>query len=422
MRPDDERPTTAARSSAPVSPPSTPSSPPRCATRAPSSTPISPGSGRASCGWRSACARSARGTSPRSRSAKRSSGRGRGGSTHRDRPIVTGETAPTRWSDRAALARRARRSRCARRARQHAAHDLPEHFDVAESGACVPGPPATCSPASVDRPPSTWCGADRLVRRTGWTSRRTPRWPSGSCGRSAAEESDGMEDARFIRFVDDDGTVEYRATYTAYDGRQIARRLIRPGPASVPHLPLAGPAARNKGMALFPRLVNGRHLALCRTDGENIAWPRPPTVLAGRRPPLLDAGQPVGADPGRQLRLTHRDRRAAGSCSPTGSARCATYAIGAILLDLDDPETGHRRRCATRCWSRTSDERDGYVPNVVYSCGGLRARRPAAGCPTAPATSGSDSPSSTSRCSWNGCSPTQCERTTPRSPPPSAPR
>ncbi|HJY69532.1 MAG TPA: glycosylase, partial [Streptosporangiaceae bacterium] len=87
---------------------------------------------------------------------------------------------------------------------------------------------------------------------------------------SAEEESNGMEDARFTRFADDDGTAEYRATYTAYDGRRIAPRLLISSDLRVfrAHR-LAGPAARNKGMALFPRKVHGQHLALCRSDGEN---------------------------------------------------------------------------------------------------------------------------------------------------------
>ena len=79
-----------------------------------------------------------------------------------------------------------------------------------------------------------------------------------------------MEDARFTRFSADDGTVEYRATYTAYDGHRIAPRLLTQPDLRVFHAHrLAGPAARNKGMALFPRLVGGRHLALCRSDGES---------------------------------------------------------------------------------------------------------------------------------------------------------
>jgi predicted GH43/DUF377 family glycosyl hydrolase len=86
---------------------------------------------------------------------------------------------------------------------------------------------------------------------------------------TTVEESNGMEDARFVRFHDD-GQIDYRATYTAYDGQQIAPRLlISPDLRTFRAHRLAGPAARNKGMALFPRRIDGRHWALCRTDGEN---------------------------------------------------------------------------------------------------------------------------------------------------------
>ena len=97
-----------------------------------------------------------------------------------------------------------------------------------------------------------------------------------------------MEDARFTRFTGDDGTAEYRATYTAYDGRRIAPRLLISSDLRVfrAHR-LAGPAARNKGMALFPRKVHGQYLALCRSDGESTSlassadgyvWGRPVAV------------------------------------------------------------------------------------------------------------------------------------------------
>jgi len=88
-------------------------------------------------------------------------------------------------------------------------------------------------------------------------------WPA------LAVESNGMEDARFVRFTAPNGAVDYRATYTAHDGRQIAPRLLTsPDLRVFTTSPLTGPAARNKGMALFPRLLRGRHVALCRSDGE----------------------------------------------------------------------------------------------------------------------------------------------------------
>ncbi len=186
---------------------------------------------------------------------------------------------------------------------------------------------------------------------------------------SADEESNGMEDARFTRFVDDDGTAEYRATYTAYDGRRIAPRLlISPDLRVFRAHRLAGPAARNKGMALFPRKVHGQHLALCRSDGESTSlassadgyvWDRPVVLQEPSAPwemlQVGNCGPPIETDQG-WLVLTH------------GVGPMRVYVIGTLLLDLDDPTrvVGYSR---TPLLSPGLDERDGYVPNVVYSCG-----------------------------------------------------
>ena len=188
---------------------------------------------------------------------------------------------------------------------------------------------------------------------------------------SAAEESNGMEDARFTRFVDAAGTVEYRATYTAYDGHQIAPRLLISSDLSVfrAHR-LAGPAARNKGMALFPRRIKGKYLALCRSDGESTSlsssvdgyvWAKPQPVHAPHASweslQVGNCGPPIETDQG-WLVLTH------------GVGAMRTYAIGAILLDLDDP-TVVVGRLTDPLLEPDPSEQDGYVPNVVYSCGGL---------------------------------------------------
>ena len=188
-------------------------------------------------------------------------------------------------------------------------------------------------------------------------------WPS------ADEESNGMEDARFTRFTGDDGTVEYRATYTAYDGHRIAPRLlISPDLRAFRAHRLAGPAARNKGMALFPRTVNGQHLALCRSDGESTslassadgyAWDRSVVLQEPSAPwemlQVGNCGPPIETDRG-WLVLTH------------GVGPMRVYVIGTLLLDLDDPTrvVGYSR---TPLLSPGPDEQDGYVPNVVYSCG-----------------------------------------------------
>jgi predicted GH43/DUF377 family glycosyl hydrolase len=188
---------------------------------------------------------------------------------------------------------------------------------------------------------------------------------------AAAEESNGMEDARFVRFVADDGAVEYRATYTAYDGRSIAPRLlISTDLRSFRAHRLAGPAARNKGMALFPRLVGGRHLALCRSDGESnsvatsidgFVWDDPQTIqLPEASWELLQVGNcgPPIETPDGWLVLTH------------GVGPMRTYSIGAMLLDLEEP-TKVVGRLERPLLHGTPDECAGYVPNVVYSCGGV---------------------------------------------------
>ena len=186
---------------------------------------------------------------------------------------------------------------------------------------------------------------------------------------SADEESNGMEDARFTRFAGDDGTPEYRATYTAYDGQRIAPRLLISSDLRVfsAHR-LAGRAARNKGMALFPRKVHGRHLALCRSDGESTSlassadgyvWGQQVLLQKPSAPWQMlqvgNCGPPIETDQG-WLVLTH------------GVGPMRVYVIGALLLDLDDPTrvVGYSR---TPLLSPGRDEQDGYVPNVVYSCG-----------------------------------------------------
>lgn len=188
---------------------------------------------------------------------------------------------------------------------------------------------------------------------------------------SAEEERNGMEDARFTRFVDTSGAIEYRATYTAYDGLHIAPRLLVSADLQVFHAHrLAGAAARNKGMALFPRPVNKQHLALCRSDGESISLASSTDGYVWSRPVLLhgpsaawemlqvgNCGPPIETDRG-WLVLTH------------GVGPMRVYSIGAILLDLDDP-TQVIGRLSSPLLLPTPAEQNGYVPNVVYSCGAL---------------------------------------------------
>ncbi|MEH1166283.1 glycoside hydrolase family 130 protein [Micromonospora sp. CPCC 205539] len=183
-------------------------------------------------------------------------------------------------------------------------------------------------------------------------------------------ESNGMEDARFVRFVGEAGPV-YRATYTAYDGRRIApRALVSSDLRHFEMTPMRGPGARNKGVALFPRTVGGRHLALCRADGETIGltcldddnrWQTPSPLHAPRDGWELiqvgNCGSPIETEAG-WLVLTH------------GVGPMRQYAIGALLLDLHRPERVVARLRGALLTPDPGD-RDGYVPNVVYSCGGL---------------------------------------------------
>ncbi|CAN5309319.1 glycoside hydrolase family 130 protein [soil metagenome] len=188
---------------------------------------------------------------------------------------------------------------------------------------------------------------------------------------AAPSEANGMEDARFVQFTHDDGTTDYRATYTAYDGHAISPRMIITGDfESFAMYTLSGDAAANKGMAFFPRPIDGTRWALTRTDGENISlacsddgisWnDLAVLVRPGRLWEVIQTGNcgaPLETDRG-WLVLTH------------GVGPMRQYAIGALLLDLDDP-TKVLARLETPLLGAGDEQREGYVPNVVYSCGGV---------------------------------------------------
>jgi predicted GH43/DUF377 family glycosyl hydrolase len=184
-------------------------------------------------------------------------------------------------------------------------------------------------------------------------------------------ETNGIEDARFVRFTDDDGSVLYYATYTAYNGRVILPQLIET--EDFLHfrvLTLNGNAVQNKGMALFPRRIHGHYAMLSRQDDENLFimfsdlphhWNDPRVII---RPAemwdsvkLGNCGSPIETAAG-WLVITH------------GVGPMRTYSIGAVLLDLDDP-TRILGRLREPLLCAEGDEREGYVPNVVYSCGSL---------------------------------------------------
>ncbi|HPX36720.1 MAG TPA: glycoside hydrolase family 130 protein [Mycobacterium sp.] len=184
-------------------------------------------------------------------------------------------------------------------------------------------------------------------------------------------EMAGMEDARFVRFTDDDGSVTFYATYTAYSGTHISQQLLETRDfQSFVSTPMVGQAAANKGLALFPRRINGRFAALSRSDRESntIAFSDRPFVWTSAVPcqqplqawevlQLGNCGAPMETDAG-WLVLTH------------GVGPMRTYRIGAILLDLEDP-TKVIGRLREPLLSPAADEQNGYVPNVVYSCGAM---------------------------------------------------
>jgi predicted GH43/DUF377 family glycosyl hydrolase len=188
---------------------------------------------------------------------------------------------------------------------------------------------------------------------------------------STPSQSNGIEDARFVRFRDDDGRVTYYATYTAYDGRMILPQLLETRDfLHFKFLTLNGPAVQNKGMALFPRKVNGRYAMLARQDDENILvmfsdnihfWDDAERLLAPAQPwefiKIGNCGSPMETEKG-WLVLSH------------GVGAMRKYCIGAFLLDLKDP-TRVIGRLREPLLSPNESEREGYVPNVVYTCGAL---------------------------------------------------
>ena len=190
-------------------------------------------------------------------------------------------------------------------------------------------------------------------------------WPTSS------DERRGIEDARFVRFVDDDGDVTFRATYTGFDGMNVVSRLLETEDfRAFSSLRMTGGAVRNKGVALFPRKIGGRFVALSRWDRESNSiafsddgyhWHEAETIHVAEYPWELihvgNCGSPMETEEG-WLVITH------------GAGPMRQYALGAMLLDLADP-TQVIATYPGPLLEPTEEERNGYVPNVVYSCGGL---------------------------------------------------
>ncbi len=184
-------------------------------------------------------------------------------------------------------------------------------------------------------------------------------------------ESNGIEDARFVRFIDDNQEITYYATYTAYNGYKLLTQLIETKDfLSFKSITLNGKAIQDKGMALFPRKINGRYAMLSRQDGENNYimysdnihfWQNAEIIQEPTFPwefvQIGNNGSPLETDRG-WLVLTH------------GVGPMRQYCIGAILLDFDNP-TKVVARLKNPFLTPHETEREGYVPNVVYTCGAI---------------------------------------------------
>jgi predicted GH43/DUF377 family glycosyl hydrolase len=225
-------------------------------------------------------------------------------------------------------------------------------------------------------PPAVWFETVKIIRMLATSNYVTTFPPDSQLAErvifpAGPNESRGMEDARFVRFTADDGRSTYYATYTAYDGAHVASHLLATTDFRHFHVsPMAGRAVRNKGLALFPRRIRDRYHALSRWDRESISlvgsdncriWSDPAALYRSRYGwELLQVGNcgPPIETPAGWLVLTH------------GVGPMRTYAMGALLLDLDDPSV-LLASLPEPLLTTNANERDGYVPNVVYSCGAM---------------------------------------------------
>ncbi len=185
-------------------------------------------------------------------------------------------------------------------------------------------------------------------------------------------QRNGLEDLRLVEFTRDSGKSEWIGTYTAYSGRDIRSELMRTRDfRDFTLTPIKGGAGRNKGMALFPRRIDGQFLMIGRQDGKNLyllrsdkidEWEGGELLLEPKFPWELvqigNCGAPIELDEG-WLVLTH------------GVGAMRKYAIGAALLDKGDPSKVIGRT-ASPILSAADEDREGYVPNVVYTCGAIR--------------------------------------------------
>ncbi|MFA6946282.1 MAG: glycoside hydrolase family 130 protein [Pedobacter sp.] len=188
---------------------------------------------------------------------------------------------------------------------------------------------------------------------------------------ASQNDSNGLEDARFVRFVDEEGIVIYYATYTAYNGHRILPQILETKDfLTFKMITLNGQFSKNKGMALFPRKINGKYMMISRVDGENLYLMSSENIHFWHNAKLLkepenewefvqigNCGSPIETDQGWIL-ITH------------GVGAMREYCIGIILLDLKDPSKVIGTMIEPLLIP-LEEEREGYVPNVVYSCGSI---------------------------------------------------
>jgi len=185
-------------------------------------------------------------------------------------------------------------------------------------------------------------------------------------------QRNGLEDLRLVQFTHADGSIEWLGTYTAYNGATIRSELLRSLDFRTFVLaPMAGSAARNKGMALFPRVIGGQYMMIGRQDGENLFliksdridyWGEGEILLTPKysweQVQIGNCGSPIELEEG-WLVLTH------------GVGAMRKYSIGAVLLDKEDPSKVIGRT-KEPLLAAAHEDREGYVPNVVYTCGALK--------------------------------------------------
>ncbi len=212
-----------------------------------------------------------------------------------------------------------------------------------------------------------WIARSNFVQQFRPESRLSERviFPTGR------NESNGIEDARFVRFIDDNGDIQYYATFTAYNGRNILPMLLNTRNfLEFKMLTLFGDAVKDKGMALFPRKLKGKYAMISRQDGENLylmysdnihVWDNMQFIQGPEQSwefvQIGNCGSPIETEYG-WLLLTH------------GVGAVRKYCIGALLLDLEDPSR-IIGKLTEPVIVPTEHEREGYVPNVVYTCGAL---------------------------------------------------